>query len=317
MTIMITGGTGFVGAAVADHLARMGRRAVVYAADPAPEGWLPAQASVIIADVRDGAAVKAAMAAEKVTAVIHAAAVTAGPRLEAAIPDEVIAVNVAGTATVLKAAHEMGIGKVILASSVSVYPLDTNGEGRFDARVDRPAPSGLYGTTKLAAEQVAQRLAAVYGLCLPIVRLAAVYGPFERPTAVRETLSPQAQIVALAERGEEVRLSRPGFGGWLYSRDAAAALVALIDKKFPSPPPVFDLGGPEVFSALDFCEALAARRPGWSFRICEDAPNIRFLQPADRRPSDFIRLQAATGFKPRYDLAGAVPDYAEWLDKAH
>ncbi|WP_204283563.1 hypothetical protein, partial [Klebsiella pneumoniae] len=76
--------------------------------------------------------------------------------------------------------------------------------------------------------------------------------------------SAQAQVVALARRGEEVRLSRPGFGGWLYSRDAAAALVALIDKKFAEPPAVFDLGGQEVFSVLDFCQALAERLPGWT-----------------------------------------------------
>ncbi len=315
MTVMITGGTGFVGVAVADHLARMGRRAVAFAAHPAPTGWLPEQTVEIIGDVTDADQVKAAMAAEKVTSVIHAAAMTAGPEQERRAPERVVAVNVAGTAAVLRAAAESGIKKVILASSGSVYPLDKNGEGRFDARVDAPAPAALYGMTKLAAEQIAARLAVVYGLCLPIVRLSAVYGPFERDSGVREILSAQAQVVALARRGEEVRLSRPGFGGWLYSRDAAAALVALIDKKFPEPPPVFDLGGQEVFSVLDFCQALATRLPGWTYRIDEDNPNIRFQLPADRRPSDFIRLQAATGFKPRFDLATAVPDYLDWLEK--
>lgn len=313
MTILITGGTGFVGAAVVDHLSRAGRAVAVFAAHPAPPRYLPATVETILGDVADAAAVAAAIRSTGATRLIHAAAITAGPNEERERPERVVAVNVGGTAAVLKAAAECGVTRVVCSSSGALYPPTKAGPERFRVDLDPPAPAALYGLSKHMAELTARRLAAVYGLEVPMLRLAGVYGPFERDTGVREILSAQAQVVMRAEAGEPIVMSRPAFGGWLYARDAAAGLVALVDAPLGEPTPVFDLGGPEVFSVLAFAERIAAAYPGVRAGLGEGDGAIRFQWPHDRNASDFTRLAAATGFTPRFGLEAAAEDYLAWL----
>ena len=122
-------------------------------------------------------------------------------------------------------------------------------------------------------------------------------------------------VVADAMAGQQTRLSRPGFAGWLYSRDAAAGLATLVDAAFDEPAPVFDLGGPEVFSVEAFCAEIAPAFPGWSHAIDPAAPTVRYQIPADKPGSDFERLKAATGFAPRFGLKAAAADYLAWLGR--
>lgn len=314
VSILVTGGTGFVGAATVAHLAAAGREAVVLAAHPQEGGWLPKGVPVRIGDVCDADGLAALMRGHCVSAVIHLAAITAGPDMEREAPERVVAVNAGGTAAVLRAAAACGIGRVVVSSSASVYPPGKADEERFRADRDPPAPAALYGLTKLMGEQIARRLGQVYGLSTPILRISGVYGPYERATGVREILSAQAQVMEEARAGRETRLSRPCRGAWLYSRDAAAGLAALLDGTFTEPAPVFDLGGPEVFSVADFCAAIAPAFPGWRHRIDPADPTVRFQLPADRPGSDFARLKAATGFTPRFGLKEAVPDYLAWRE---
>ncbi|MBY0361141.1 MAG: NAD(P)-dependent oxidoreductase, partial [Phreatobacter sp.] len=96
MTILITGGTGFVGAATVDHLAAAGEEVVVLAAHAPEPGWLPHGVAVTIGDVRDGDGLRALMSAHRFSAVIHAAAITAGPDMERAHPERIVSVNVGG-----------------------------------------------------------------------------------------------------------------------------------------------------------------------------------------------------------------------------
>lgn len=315
MTILITGGTGFVGAATVDHLAAAGEEVVVLAAHAPEPGWLPDGVAVTIGDVRDGDGLRALMSAHRFSAVIHAAAITAGPDMERAHPERIVSVNVGGTAAVMRAAAEAGCPRVVIASSASVYPLAKANDARFRADIDPPAPAALYGLTKKMTEDVAIRLGAVYGIATPILRIAGVYGPFERDTGVREILSAPAQVLADAQAGRPTRLSRPGYAGWLYSRDAAGGLATLAAAGFDQPAPIFDLGGPEVFSVEAFCAAIAPAFPCWSHGVDAAAPTVRYQIPADRPGSDFGRLKAATGFAPRFGLAEAAVDYLAWAGR--
>jgi UDP-glucuronate 4-epimerase len=124
-------------------------------------------------------------------------------------------------------------------------------------------------------------------------------------------------VLRLAQRGEPVVLPRAGKRDWLYARDAAAAIDALLDQPHRGHT-TYNLAAGFVWSVADWCELLARRRPGFRWRLaapCE-TPNVDYYAPYDRAPMDAARLQADTGFVPRYGLASAAGDFHEWLSHA-
>src|SRR5690606_28484306 len=110
MTILTTGGTGFVGLAIVEELLSKGLSVVTYGRMPQPPGTqayldgLGGRVSCEIGDVCDRTALRAAMTRHRITKVIHGAAITAGLERERTQPHPVIQVNLIGTLEVLEAA---------------------------------------------------------------------------------------------------------------------------------------------------------------------------------------------------------------------
>ncbi len=170
---------------------------------------------------------------------------------------------------------------------------------------------GLDGISKLAAEQAALRLAALHDLDLVVGRLGTCFGPWEADSGVRDTPSAPLQVLRLAERGEEAVLPRPHPRDWLYVRDAAAGLAALLDAPRPAYRTVNVAAG-FVRPLADWCRALVPAFPGWRWRIDPDAANVALYASYDRAPMDATRLRADTAFVPRFDLAEAAADFVPW-----
>ena len=145
----------------------------------------------------------------------------------------------------------------------------------------------------------------------PCVRLSAVFGPWERETGVRDTLSPQSQILAHATAGRDARLPRPGLRDWIYAPDVAAGLLAVLDA--PSlAHRMYHVTSPHVWSALAWGERLAASMPGFVCRLAEpgEAPNVDLHGPADRSPLDPSRLADDLGWQAAYGLDASADDLA-------
>jgi nucleoside-diphosphate-sugar epimerase len=309
MRVMITGGTGFVGLAVAEAVLAQGDTAILVADRPAPPAYLAALGGDIVwhqADLRDPAALAAAFAATRPTHVVHGAALTPAPEQERAAADALVAVNVGGTARLLQAAA--GVARVVLLSSVSAY-----GPAPADQLLteDRPpAPATLYGISKFAAEMVARRLAALLGLDLVIARLGPVFGPFEYETGVRGLMSPHLQMLRQAMAGTPSVLPWRLAADWIFSRDIGAGVVALLRAELAAAPALFNLGSGVVTDLPAWAAAIAPAFPGWSWRIGEP-PTIRYGLTEARAPMDTARL-AAAGFRARHDLAEAAAASIAW-----
>src|SRR5262245_51295805 len=108
---LITGASGFLGHAILTLLAQDGRRAI--GLDP-----VPSATAHVIDDLSDRARLDALLAANKVTHIIHAGGVS-GPMVMPDDPIGVIAINVAGSLNLLRAATESGVKTFIYCSSVS------------------------------------------------------------------------------------------------------------------------------------------------------------------------------------------------------
>src|SRR5438552_3199077 len=237
MRILVFGGTGFVGLNIAAALVARGHAVTVFdraGLPPAARKEFAPHVDRLTAiqdDVRDSRAVEAVIAMGH-DAIILGAAITAGPEREAADPETILQVNLLAQTPILIAARRFGVGRIINLSSAAAYGANAFGDQPL-AEETACDPVSLYAITKLASEKVAARLAALWQTEIISVRLSAVFGPWERANDVRDTPSPQAQILAALQAGREVVLPRPGVRDWIYAVDVAEAVVLLVEASKP------------------------------------------------------------------------------------
>lgn len=326
MTYLITGASGFVGCTLVETLAARG--ADVLATDvivPPPTfvthvDSLPGSVTFARLDVTRPESIADALEGRTISRVVHAAAITAGPDREAAEPERIIAVNVAGTANLLQALRDQPIRRFVQVSSSAAY-----GETVFATDLieeDMPSdPVAMYDITKMAAERVALRLGDLAGIDVRIGRLSTVFGAWEWASGVNDFPSPMFLLLDAAERGGTAVLPRPVRRDWLYSRDAAAGLIAIADMADAhiadaETPAVFNVGpGPDrAWTVLDWGRKLAAKWPDFRCRVAEpgEAATIDLHQARDRAPMAIDRILTHTDYRPRFTLDRAFEDFWQW-----
>jgi UDP-glucose 4-epimerase len=216
MRVAVTGGGGFIGSHVVDHLLRAGHEAVVV--DVAGQ-WRNVDADYRRGDVLDSAALDAALAG--CDAVFHLAGASDVNDV-AADPVRAVRLNVEGTARVLESARRGGVGRVLLASTVWVYGATLGaGERTEEAPVDLSRAGHVYISTKLAAELMVHSYREMFGQEFTILRYGIPYGPRMRDALVvarfvRAALDGQA--ITIAGTGEQQR-------SYVYVEDLADAHV--------------------------------------------------------------------------------------------
>ncbi len=309
--VLVTGAGGFVGLAIVEALLARGETVAALDATPLPEAalavfaTLPGRFQPIVADARDDAAVRSAM--DGADRMIIAAAVTAGLERERTAPEHVLSVNVQAVATAVRLAAEAGLRRVVHLSSVSAYG---GGDAAGPVLVeDAPLhPVALYGISKIAGEAVALRLSAIGKLDLVAARLGTCFGPWEHASGLRDTLSPQWQILQAALRGETAVLAADVVRDWLYVRDAVSGLLTLLDAPALRHR-VYNIGNGMPAPLSAFCRPLAAAHPGFTWRIGEPATIATY---GERPAASITRLLADTAFRPAFGAAKAIPDWLEF-----
>jgi nucleoside-diphosphate-sugar epimerase len=130
-------------------------------------------------------------------------------------------------------------------------------------------------------------------------------------------MSPHWQVLVHAAAGRPAILPRPIRMDWLYVRDAAAGIAAVLGKASMQQR-VVDLGGGANFDLLQWGAAVGKHRPGVVCRVAAsgEAPNVLYFMPRDRTPLDNAAIERETGFRPQYDLQSAAADYASWLSRS-
>jgi nucleoside-diphosphate-sugar epimerase len=319
VTVLVTGGAGFVGLNILEAMAARGRRVVSFDRRPVPASvsalFRSGDLVEVEGDVGNAALLRQTMAENGVTSVIHAAAITAGVDRERQAATEVVSVNLVGLTTCLEAAQATGVGRFVFASSVSVF-----GPGVADgALIDEDqslAPSTLYAITKASGEAIVRRFAQVSGLPCIIGRLGVVFGRHEADTGVRDTMSPFFHAVHRASRGKSLILPRPARRNWQYGAHAGEALATLAIAESPQYQ-VYNLGPEPVFTVLQWCKRLKARYPAFDVAVDPTAPGapIGLHNPSDGGLLSWQRYQAEFGPAGNWDLDRAFDDYMAFLDR--
>ncbi len=173
MRVCVTGGTGFLGAALVKDLLAKGVSVRVLARPSRRADALESQgAQVIRGEVGDRDCI--ARAVEGAEVVYHLAAKVDTPGSKA----DFLQTNVAGTERVLTASLQQGVGRVVYASSLAVYGPVASGV-RIDENTpcdESPQLRDFYAESKIAADQLAASFARETGLPITIVRPGIVYG---------------------------------------------------------------------------------------------------------------------------------------------
>jgi nucleoside-diphosphate-sugar epimerase len=323
MTVLITGGSGFIGLNLTEGLLGRGETVVLFAPVPPPKvaleifSELDGTLHVAAGDIRKPADLDRAFATFRPDRVIHGAAITPGARRESVDPCQVLEVNILGTMRLLEAVQRHPVGRIVHLSSGAVYGANAFDATILDEQTTPPLPDSLYAITKYAGERLSLRFKRVFDLDLVAARLGTAFGPWEGDSGYRETLSPLLWTTSLARRGKVAVLARPGRKDWIYSRDVAAAVLALLDHPHPGHE-VYNVGPGFEWTVSDWCKKLGKTYPAFSFAMEPDSPssvNIDFHGPRDRAPLAVERLAVDIGFRARFGLDEAFDDYTAWADR--
>ncbi len=185
MTVLVTGGAGFIGSNLVERLVERGE--TVRVLDDLSTGRaenVDPRADLVRGDIADEASVAKVLAG--VDVVFHQAAAGSVAR-SVEHPLVTDRVNTHGTLTVLKAALDAGVRRVVYASSSSVY----GGAAALPSvETAPPAPRSPYAVSKLAGEHYGRVFTQLYGLETVALRYFNVYGPRQRPDSVYAAVVP-------------------------------------------------------------------------------------------------------------------------------
>ena len=270
MKILITGGAGFIGSAVAAALAGRGDEVTIIDNlntyyNPALKEARLREIGIASAgggvssrypslrfrrlDIMDADAVDRLFAEGHFTHVCHLAA-QAGVRYSIDHPRTYIETNILGYFNVLDACRRHGVRRLVYASSSRVYGGNTTTPFSEADRVDNPR--SLYAATKKSDELMAHVYTSIYGMGTTGLRYFTVYGPWGRPD-----MSPVLFANAITE-GRPIRLFNGGdmIRDFTYISDIVRGTVLAIDAIREGEANVYNIGCSHPVKLMDFVRTL-------------------------------------------------------------
>ena len=319
MATLVTGASGFVAANVVKALAERGHKVValdINAADDLMkrfvEPWAD-QVTIVQDSITDVAALERLFASSNIDKVVHAAAVTPGGvgGLEKSHSKQVLEINLMGTVNVLDLARANNVKRFLYVGSGSVYggvPGETKPSPHNEDAVVNPA--NLYRITKVTSERIVERYREIHDMDTVGVRLAALWGPMERPTGYRPNMSMLFQWTGKAMRGEPIEVRAMPPGDYTYVKDVANGIATVLDA--PSlPHRLYNLGRGASTPTSQLVAAFS-----------EAYPDTKFVTPIPEDPEatdrmgmmgmDFSRVKEDLGFEAVMDPGVALKDYFHW-----
>ena len=316
MRVLVTGGAGYIGSVVADHLLRYAHSVAVL--DNLSKGHreaIPAQAEFILADTRDEAVLAYVFEQGRFDAVMHfAASIEAGESV--LHPAKFFDNNCTRTLTLLQAVLKYRVPRFVLSSTAAVY-----GEPqRIPITEDHPLnPTNPYGESKLIVERMLQWFHRIHGLRYASLRYFNAAGA----TAERgEAHNPETHLIPLVLQvplGKRHAISIFGtdyptndgtcIRDYIHVDDLAAAHLLALDGLGKYSELICNLGSGTGFSVREVVE-IARKVTGHPIPV-EEAPR-RGGDPAVLVASS-EKIRGVLGWRPQHsDLESIVRSAWEW-----
>jgi UDP-glucose 4-epimerase len=319
MTVLVTGGAGYIGSHMVWELLDSGEDVVVLDRLSTGFDWAVApEAKLVVGDVADKELVGALIRDHGVDAIIHFAGSIVVPE-SVADPLGYYENNTCKTRTLIETAVRAGVPNFIFSSTAAVY----GGAGMEPVREDaRLAPESPYGLSKLMSEWMLRDAAAAHGLRYTALRYFNVAGADPRGRTGQSTPGATHLIKVASETALGKRPFMQVFGNdyatpdgtcirdYIHVSDLAAAhRLALQRLRDGGASMIANCGYSHGYSVLEVIEAVR-RVFGRDFDV----------RMGERRPGDAAavvanseRARAELGWNPRHDdLDGIVRDALNW-----
>ena len=325
MTLLVTGGAGFIGSAVVLQALAEGKRVVTldkltYAANPETAAQFARHPnhSLEVADIADPEAVGAILAKHRPDKILHLAAES---HVDRSIdrPGDFVATNVQGTFVMLDQAlrywrglapSEKDAFRFVHISTDEVFG-SLGPEGQFSE--DSPyAPNSPYAASKASSDHLARAWHVTFGLPVVITNCSNNYGPRQFP----EKLIPLMILNALSGKKLPVYGDGQNVRDWLFVEDHARALLTVAERARPGSR--YMVGGDTERCNLDLvqilCDLLDDARPDPALGPRRNLIHFVADRPGhDRRyAADFSRINRELDWRPSVDLAGGLKKTIDW-----
>lgn len=313
MSVLVTGGCGYLGLHVLKRLSEEGWSVVGYDLNIVGENLLKqfyrvdtTKVKLVRGDVLEITKILETVRRYGITHIVHLA--TLLTRESEENPPRAFKVNVESTINLLEISRLVDIEKFVFASSEAIYGIT----GDELIREDRPKnPISIYGITKLTAEYVGFRYRENHGIDFIALRYPMIYGPGAYAGGARLI----NYIVEGAIKGVPVTIQ---FSGRmrvepLYVYDAATAVhLALRSENTVSG--AYNIGVGRIYSLAEIVDVLRELYPNVNVSFGE-TPGY-FIYPV-QGPLSIERARSELGFRPVYDLATGIKHYAQTLFKGY
>lgn len=221
MNFLITGAAGFLGSALANHLAREGHqvRGLDDLSTGDPQSLAP-DVHFTRGDVNDRPKLWTLL--QEVDCVYHLAARVSVPE-SVLYPREYNAVNVGGTVSLMEAMRDVGVRRVVLISSGAIY--GDQGEQPLRETM-QPNPRSPYAVSKLAAEYYVNTIGDLWNIETVSLRVFNAYGPGQHLPPANPPVVPYFLKQALRSGSLVVHGNGTQTRDYVYLDDVVSAMVA-------------------------------------------------------------------------------------------
>jgi dTDP-glucose 4,6-dehydratase len=327
MTLLITGGAGFIGSNLVHYaLAHTPDRLVIvdkltYAGSllNLEQPLKDPRVVFMEADIADRDAVAGVFAEHRPTAVLNLAAETHVDR-SIDTPRPFVDTNIVGTFVLLEAARAYAAAldsasrstfRFLHVSTDEVY--GTLGEGGAFSEETPYAPNSPYAASKASADHLVRAYFHTYGLPVLITNCSNNYGPYQFP----EKLMPLMILNALDERPLPIYGDGGNVRDWLHVEDHCAGILLVLAKGRAGEK--YNIGGGNERTNLEIvdriCDLVDELRPAAASRrgletFVPDRPGH------DRRYAiDATKIRRELGWAPRHTFESGLRETVEWYER--
>jgi dTDP-glucose 4,6-dehydratase len=322
MKLLITGGAGFIGSNLIQHIIDQSEiqtlvnlDCLTYAGHPANLAAVAQHPKYVFepVDLRDKAAVVRVVEQHGITHVMHLAAESHVDRSITG-PGDFISTNIVGTFNLLEACRGFWKGQLAEkrfhhVSTDEVY--GSLGATGYFTEATPYAPNSPYSASKASSDMLVRAYHHTYGLNTVITNCSNNYGPFQFP----EKLIPVVIQNALARKNIPVYGDGMNVRDWLYVRDHAEALWQVLNRGRTGE--TYNIGGHNEWANInivklicDLIDELAPQLGGQTQKLISyvtDRPGH------DRRYAiDAGKIQRELGWVPAYTFERGIRETVQW-----